>query len=86
MNAVRNDEVLLDWLKIAIRNDYHASETALRDFLTRQGRLKYVVPLYRALMAQGAWGPVFARQVYAAARPGYHPVAQANIDRLVTPA
>jgi hypothetical protein len=86
LNATRNDEVLFDWLKIAIRNDYHASEPALRDFLTRQGRLRYVVPLYRALMAQGAWGPVFARQAYVAARPGYHPVAQAYIDRVVTPA
>jgi leukotriene-A4 hydrolase len=86
LNALRNDEVLFDWLKIAIRNDYHASEPALRDFLMRQGRLKYIVPLYRALKAQGAWGPVFARQVYSAARSGYHPVAQANIDRLLPPA
>jgi aminopeptidase N len=86
LNAVRNDEVLLDWLKIAIRNDYHVSEPAVRDFLTRQGRVKYLAPLYRALMAQGAWGQVFARQVYSVARPGYHPVAQAYIDRLLTPA
>ncbi len=86
LNATRNDEVLFDWLKIAIRNDYHASEPALQDFLTRQGRLKYVSPLYRALMAQGAWGPAFARRVYAVARSTYHPVAQASIDRLLTPA
>ncbi|MFZ2031009.1 MAG: M1 family metallopeptidase [Vitreimonas sp.] len=86
LNAVRNDEVLFDWLKYAIRNDYHASEPAVRDFLTRQGRVKYLAPLYRALMAQGAWGPVFARQVYSAARAGYHPVAQAYIDRVVTQA
>jgi hypothetical protein len=86
LNAVRNDEVLFDWLKLAIRNDYHASEPALQDFLTRQGRLKYISPLYRALMAQGTWGPVFARRVYAVARATYHPVSQASIDRLVTPA
>ena len=86
LNALRNDEVLFDWLKVAIRNDYHAAEPALQDLLTRQGRLKYISPLYRALMAQGAWGPAFARRVYAVARSTYHPVAQASIDRLVTPA
>lgn len=86
LNAIRNDEVLLDWLKIAIRNDYRESEGAVRDFLTRQGRLKFLAPLYRALMARASWGPAFARQVYAVARPTYHPVAQAYIDRLVTPA
>ena len=86
LNAVRNDEVLLDWLKLAIRNDYEACGTALRDFLARQGRVKYLVPLYRALMAQSAWGRDLARRVYAAARRTYHPVAQAYVDRIVTPA
>lgn len=86
LNALRNDEVLFDWLKYAIRNDYHPVEPALQDFLTRQGRLKYVSPLYRALMGRGAWGPAFARRVYTIARPTYHPVTQGAVDRVVTPA
>ncbi|MBI3438654.1 MAG: leukotriene A4 hydrolase C-terminal domain-containing protein, partial [Proteobacteria bacterium] len=86
LNSVRNDEVLFDWLRYAIRNDYHASEPAIEDFLRRQGRLRYISPLYRALMSRGAWGPAFARRVYVIARPTYHPVAQASVDRIVTPA
>lgn len=85
LNALGNDEVLFDWLKYAIRNDYQPAEPALEDFLKRQGRLKYVSPLYRALMSRGAWGPSFARRVYAIARPTYHPVTQGAVDRVVGP-
>lgn len=86
LNEVTNGEVLCDWLKLAIRNDYEACSPALEAFLTRQGRLKYLVPLYRALMAQGPWGRELARRVYAVARATYHPVAQTALDRIVTPA
>jgi hypothetical protein len=86
LNTIRNDEVLLDWLKLAIHNDYESSQPAVEAFLKGQGRLKYLVPTYRALMARPGWGPAFARRVYAVARATYHPVAQAYIDRLLTPA
>ena len=41
-----------------------------------------MTPLYSELMAQGSWGKRLAKQIYARARPGYHPVTVAAVDRL----
>jgi aminopeptidase N len=85
LNEVTNDEVLADWLKLAVHSGYEASASAVSAFLRGQGRAKYVVPLYRALMAQGPWGQNLARQTYAQARPTYHPVVISAVDSIVTP-
>jgi leukotriene-A4 hydrolase len=48
------------------------------------GRRKFVLPLFRDLMAQGQWGQTIARRVYAEARPGYHSVTVNSVDKVVT--
>ncbi len=83
LNSTGNAEVLFDWLSLAIGNRVEASLPAIEDFLTRQGRGKFVRPLYRALMDQGEWGQAHARRIYARARAGYHPVVQSGVDRIV---
>jgi hypothetical protein len=85
LNALGNSEVLFDWLQLAVHNHYDAAVPALERFLTRQGRGKFVRPIYESLMAQGAWGQPIARRVYARARPTYHPTVVGDIDRIVTP-
>jgi hypothetical protein len=86
LNRLGNSEVLFDWLTLAVRNGYEPVGPALESFLTRQGRGKFVRPLYRALMAQGPWGQELARRVYARARPTYHPLTAAAVDRVMNPA
>ncbi len=83
LNSTGNAEVLFDWLSLAIRNRVETSMPAVEDFLTRQGRGKFVRPLYRALMEQGDWGQAHARRIYARARAGYHPIVQGGADRIV---
>lgn len=85
LNEVTNDEVLADWLKLAVHSGYEDAAQSVSGFLRRQGRAKYVVPLYRALMAQGAWGQRLAREIYAQARPTYHPVVVSAVDTIITP-
>ncbi len=85
LNETHNSEVLFDWLAIAVRNHYDAAVPAIEAFLTRQGRRKYVQPIYRNLMREGDWGRPIARRIYAIARATYHPVTAASIDRIVTP-
>jgi leukotriene-A4 hydrolase len=86
LNETGNSEVLFDWLALAVRNRYQPAVPALETFLTGQGRGKFVRPLYTALMGQGDWGQPIARRIYARARAGYHPIVQAGVDRIVTPA
>ena len=78
-----NSEILFAWLQIAVRNRYEPALPTLERFLTTMGRRKFVLPLFRELMAQGAWGQAHARRIYALARPGYHPVTTTSVDAVV---
>ena len=77
-----NSEVLFAWLRIAIRNRYEPAFPALESFLMRQGRRKYVRPLYGDLAATD-WGRPIAQRIYAAARPTYHSVTTGSVDALL---
>lgn len=83
LSEAGNSEVLFGWLMIAIRNRYEPAVPALEGFLTSQGRRKFLVPLYRALMAEDEWGESLARRIYAEARPLYHPVSTGSVDEIV---
>ena len=50
--------------------------------MTRIGRRYLVVPLYEEL-AKTPGGLQFARGVYAKAKPGYHPMTQASIEKVL---
>jgi leukotriene-A4 hydrolase len=80
-----NSEIAFSWFRDAIRAGYAPAYPALEQFLLTVGRRKFIRPLYQALMAT-ADGAAFARRVYTAARPGYHPIARASLDPIVLPA
>jgi len=84
MTGSSNNEIAHAWLLISIRNHYEPALPRLRDYLTGIGRRKLIVPLYEALMATD-WGQPLARETYAQARPGYHPLAQGTVDSIVSP-
>jgi leukotriene-A4 hydrolase len=81
-----NSEVRFAWLRLAIANRYPPAEAQAEEFLLSMGRRKFVLPLFRDLMAQGQWGQAIARRVYAQARPGYHSVTVNSVDKVVTTA
>ncbi len=82
-STTANSEIRFAWLALAIANHYPAAEASAEDFLTSQGRRKFVAPLFAQLMDQPGWGPVAARRLYAEARPGYHPLTVGTIDKIV---
>ena len=86
LDTIGNMEVRFDWLILAVRNGYTPSEAAVETFLTTQGRGKFIRPIYAALRAQGEWGRGVAQRVYARARPTYHPIVQAGVDRIMNAA
>jgi aminopeptidase N len=77
-----NDEILDQWLLMAVESDYAHAYPRLDGFLLQVGRIKYIRPLYTALMKTPA-GQARAKEIYHKARPGYHPIAQAAIDKVV---
>ncbi|HUP46493.1 MAG TPA: M1 family metallopeptidase [Thermoanaerobaculia bacterium] len=74
-----NNEILAAWLSLAIENDYQTAYPALEQFLTSQGRRKFLEPLYKKLAATPE-GMERAKAIYAKARPGYHSVSRQTID------
>jgi hypothetical protein len=86
LNTIGNMEVRFDWLALAVKNGYAPAGAAVEQFLTEQGRGKFIRPLYRALMEQGSWGQALAQRIYARARATYHPLVQAGVDRIMTAA
>ena len=77
-----NSEVLFAWLRTAIQHRYEPAFPALRDFLVRQGRRKFVEPLFRDLVRTDR-GRAMALDIYREARPGYHAITTGSVDPLV---
>lgn len=77
-----NSEVLAAWLLHAIRNNYTTADKALENFLVNVGRRKFLVPIYKALVATPE-GKKKALAIYAKARPNYHAVSTVTLDEML---
>jgi aminopeptidase N len=75
-----NSEILHEWLLQAIDNRYEPAHPALERFLLKQGRRKFLKPLYEKLAKTDMER---ARAIYAKARPTYHAVSRGTIDGLL---
>ncbi len=82
LSQAGNSEILFAWQMVCIRNTYQPSFASLEDFLLRQGRRKFLKPLYQAMMANPET-KTMAKQIYTKARAGYHPISTATIDAIV---
>lgn len=79
-SASGNAEIKAAWLVQAIRHDYRPAFPALEDFLMQVGRRKFLEPLYKTLLDRD---PEKAREIYTRARPNYHAVTTATLDKLL---
>ena len=82
LNEARNQEVLFAWLDLAIRTRYDPAVPSLEQFLSTQGRRKFVKPLIETLAKDDQWGRPIAVRVYKVARSSYHPITQRDLDKL----
>lgn len=80
-SAAGNDEIAAAWYMKAIKAGYEPAMPHLKAFLERVGRGKFIYRLYEALDQNNRAD--FAKEVYASARPGYHPIAQKRIDDIM---
>jgi len=80
--GTRNGELAQRWYPLTVRSGYFEARPALAEFLKRVGRRKLIMPTYEALVDDPD-GRAFAREVFAAARPGYHPITTASVQALL---
>jgi leukotriene-A4 hydrolase len=85
-SASGNIEIATAWLELCVASAYAfeepAVDEALAAFLTRHGRALYIRRVYERL-AGSERGLARAREIYASARPRYHAVSQAVVDRIL---
>lgn len=78
-----NNEIAFRFYRASIHAGNRAVRPQLEAFLLSVGRQKFVIPLYTALR-KDAGDKAWAEGVYQRARPRYHPVTQASVDKLMT--
>lgn len=85
LTAKANSEVAHVWFLRAIRSGYKPAEAATDEYITRIGRRKLIVPLYKALL-ETPEGKARAKALFEKARSGYHPITSGTVSRLLEPA
>ena len=85
LTGAQNAEIISRWLLESVKRSYKPAYTRLEPFLTSVGRRKFLDPLYSALAATSD-GKKLALEIYAKARPGYHPIAQTTVDKILADA
>ena len=83
LTASTNNEIAFSWLRIAIRNDYEPAYDRLEDFLVSIGRNKFLMPLYKDMMAAGKAD--MADRIFQKAKPGYHPLSVKRNSQIIYP-
>ena len=66
--------------QIVAASSYEPAYAELAEFLTNVGRMKLVLPVYKALAGSDRG---FATEVFTKARPGYHPITTAAVQKLL---
>lgn len=82
LSATGNYEILTQWLRMSIRANYAPALARLEPFLLSVGRQKMLRPIYTELVRTPA-GKGKAREIFARARSGYHPLAVGLVENIL---
>ncbi len=77
-----NREIQSAWFEKVLPNNYAKADAQAETFLTVVGRRKFLVPIYKAILASDA-GKERAMEIYKKARPNYHSVSTGTLDNLL---
>lgn len=86
VSGARNAELRLRWGQIVLRNDLQEDFWKVRDFLQSQGKQKYTLPLYRAMMAGSAAARALASETFAATEAQLHSNVAHYVRQILAPA
>jgi aminopeptidase N len=85
LTGTPNAEIGMRWYSHAIDAGDKAVWPAAAEHMTRIGRIYLTTPLYKALVKTPA-GLAYAEEVYARAKPGYHPLTQHVVEGIIAKA
>jgi leukotriene-A4 hydrolase len=82
LTQVQDNYLAVSWFRVAIRHGHAPALPAVERFLLSVGRMRFIGPLYRELVKTPE-GRARAEKVFAQARPTYHPIGQASVERIL---
>ena len=85
LTGTPNGEIAQRWYPLAERSGYAEARAEMGKFLERVGRRKLIMPTYKALVETNG-GLAFAQQVFAKAKPGYHPITTGSVQEAIASA
>ena len=77
-----NFEILVAWLTLALRSGYHEVLPRVAQVLAEVGRMKFLRPLYGALVADPKTRTL-AEETFAKLRPSYHPISRQVVESVL---
>ncbi len=80
-----NGEIAQRWYPLTVRSGYADARPAIGEFLQGIGRRKLIMPTYEALAATTD-GLAFSKEIYAKAKPGYHPITSGSVEKVIAEA
>jgi leukotriene-A4 hydrolase len=80
-----NGEIAQRWYPLAVRSGYTQANGEIAKFLQRVGRRKLIMPTYNALVKTPE-GLKLAEEVFAKAKPGYHPITTGSVEEVIAKA
>lgn len=81
----RNAELRLRWGQIVLKNDYQEDFWKVKAFLQDQGKQKYTLPLYRAMMGGSAAAQALAQDTFQATSAQLHSNVLNYVQQILTP-
>ncbi|MDO8626271.1 MAG: leukotriene A4 hydrolase C-terminal domain-containing protein [Candidatus Magasanikbacteria bacterium] len=82
LSTAANTDVRWAYLLLALEAGYLDVNDAVEKLVSEVGRMKYILPIYKA-MAKTPNGVAWARRVFNAVKAGYHPIATAQVERIL---
>lgn len=77
-----NQEIRFEYLLRSVRLGYRSADPAVEEFLLSVGRRKFVLPLFKALVAADG-NKKRARAIFSKAAAGYHAVTRQSVESLL---
>lgn len=77
-----NAEIMNEWFVLAIKNDYTEIRPEMEAFLSKIGRRKYLVPIYKAL-AEKPENLAWAKDLFQKVAPNYHAVSKNTVEEIL---
>lgn len=81
LSQSQNAEIVSGWLELALESGYEPAVPRALEFIGEVGRMKYLKPLYKALLEHPAMRAA-ASAAYQRHRDGYHPIARHVVESL----